>query len=179
MKMEEYHIKSLQQLCVQRILQLPVFESVDMCWNLYNCAACDLQHPELRRLKDKLITKVRDGFPYLLQKYGEEELKSKLDESDWNSLWSAFKREQEVKERFAYLKGTIVERTPVKVELSEFYPLEVLVAGVSWPTNVDVTKREQYLADDDFLKVFGMSKVAFRALPPIKRTELKKGKKLF
>jgi advillin len=138
-----------------------------------------LQHPDVLKLKEKIVFKVRDGFPFLLQKYGEEELRSKLAESDWNPLWSAYKREQEVKDRFAYLKGTVVERTPVKVELSEFYPLEALVAGVVWPSNVDVTKREQYLADDDFVNVFGVSKAAFKALPCFKRIQLKKEKNLF
>lgn len=41
-----------------------------------------------------------------------------------------------------------------------FYPLKCLVAGVSWPSDVDPSKREQYLNPSEFEETFGMTKVS-------------------
>jgi calcium/calmodulin-dependent protein kinase I len=59
------------------------------------------------------------------------------------------------------------------------YPLERLVVGASWPAGIDITQREAYLSDDEFKKVFNMSREDFYRLPLWKRSNLKKEKKLF
>ncbi len=47
------------------------------------------------------------------------------------------------------------------------------------PEGVDPTKREEYLDDETFSKVFGMNKDAFRAMPKWKRDDAKKKNGLF
>lgn len=47
-----------------------------------------------------------------------------------------------------------------------------------WPDDVEIGKRESYLADDEFAEVFGMDKDAFGKLAGWKRNGLKKDKKL-
>jgi len=84
------------------------------------------------------------------------------------------------KERFSYLKGTILERKNIKItQLCDTYPLELLVEGVSWPSNVDVTKREQYLDDDAFYRVFKVTKEDFQKLAKHVKQRLKKEHGLF
>ncbi len=48
-----------------------------------------------------------------------------------------------------------------------------------FPAGVEKTKRETYLADEEFEQLFGMDKAAFAALPGWKRNAAKKKHKLF
>ena len=59
------------------------------------------------------------------------------------------------------------------------YTLAELQSGI--PPGVDKFRKEEYLSDDEFLKVFKMTKEIFRALPNWKKTDMKKkeGVKLF
>lgn len=47
------------------------------------------------------------------------------------------------------------------------------------PKGVDTGALEKYLTDDDFVKVLGIPRAQFDALPAWKKTDLKKQKKLF
>lgn len=77
-------------------------------------------------------------------------------------------------------QGQIIERLPVvRQEESEFYHFSSLRQGVQWPSNVDVTRREQYLSPTDFFEIFNMSKDEFNLLDRYKRMSLKKEKYLF
>ena len=58
------------------------------------------------------------------------------------------------------------------------YPYEILTK-LPYPAGVDTAKREEYLGEGDFLKVFGMKKEDFVKLPSWKKNELKKKTKLF
>ena len=58
------------------------------------------------------------------------------------------------------------------------YPYENLTK-IPYPADVDPSKREEYLGDGDFMKVFGMTKLEFVKLPTWKKNELKKKAKLF
>ncbi|XP_061465270.1 villin-1 [Rhineura floridana] len=61
------------------------------------------------------------------------------------------------------------------------YPLEKLVnvPVEELPKDVNPGRKEDYLSEDDFLAVFGMSQHNFAALPPWKQQSLKKEKGLF
>jgi len=171
-------MKSLIELCVDKILTTPSLLSVDNC--LVLLSSLDLQHPFQIVLRARILSILASGFPYLLGKYGEEELKSSLDEADWNCLWNGYNEQLQIKERFSYLKGTILERKNIKItQLCDTYPLELLVEGVSWPSNVDVTKREQYLDDDAFYRVFKVTKEDFQKLAKHVKQRLKKEHGLF
>ena len=58
------------------------------------------------------------------------------------------------------------------------YTLDELKANPP-PDGVDTTRREEYLSNDEFQKVFGMDKAAFGAKPKWKRSNLKKQHGLF
>ena len=53
------------------------------------------------------------------------------------------------------------------------YPLSMLMAGMQWPADVDPAHRDQYLSNDEFEAVFGMSRAAFGDLPQWKGRQLK------
>ncbi|CAG9466506.1 unnamed protein product [Pedinophyceae sp. YPF-701] len=59
------------------------------------------------------------------------------------------------------------------------YPYEALKAGREWPSDVNPAAREQYLTEEDFLEVFGMSKSAFARLAGWRQAALKRDKGLF
>ncbi|XP_026521317.1 villin-1 [Notechis scutatus] len=61
------------------------------------------------------------------------------------------------------------------------YPLEKLVnvAPEDLPKDIDPSRKEQYLSEDDFFQIFGMSQRDFAALPSWKQMSLKKEKGLF
>ncbi|ELU00392.1 hypothetical protein CAPTEDRAFT_170352 [Capitella teleta] len=61
---------------------------------------------------------------------------------------------------------------------TSFYPLEQLQEHLP-PVGVDVTKKEMYLSDEDFLEVFGMSKEKFLEFPEWKRINMRKEHDLF
>jgi len=62
---------------------------------------------------------------------------------------------------------------------SNSFPLEKLLLGVTLPDKVEVAKRELYLSDSDFEKLFKMKKDAWLAQPGWKRDQAKKAHKLF
>ena len=53
------------------------------------------------------------------------------------------------------------------------YPLSMLMAGMQWPADVDPAHRDQYLSNDEFEAVFGMTRAAFGELPQWKGRQLK------
>ena len=57
------------------------------------------------------------------------------------------------------------------------FSLETL--KTSLPTGVDGTKKEKFLSDEDFVKVFGMERGAFEKLPKWKKDQQKKNAGLF
>ncbi|XP_007445271.1 advillin-like [Python bivittatus] len=61
-----------------------------------------------------------------------------------------------------------------------FYPLEVLLSSQDdLPGDVDPAKKENFLSDDDFMRVFGIPWEKFAALPTWKQLHMKKERGLF
>ncbi len=84
----------------------------------------------------------------------------------------------------ALLSGAFSD--PVAVRAQNKYTLAQLVASKAsgdpekWLTDVDPTKKEQYLSDTDFASAFeGMSRTDFEKLAKWKRDKLKKTAGLF
>lgn len=71
---------------------------------------------------------------------------------------------------------------PLDTVLEQFktssYPYSVL-AQDKLPEGVDRTRLEEYLSDDEFTRVFSMSRAEFQKLPAWKQSNLKKAAKLF
>lgn len=90
------------------------------------------------------------------------------------SLYEVFVPEFEEKKVETLKEGF----TGLNVGNSNFYPYEILTKS-PYPAGVDHAKREEYLGEGDFMKVFGMKKEDFSKLPLWKKSELKKKAKLF
>nr|BAE42389.1 unnamed protein product [Mus musculus] len=63
----------------------------------------------------------------------------------------------------------------------KYYPVEVLLKGQNQelPEDVDPAKKENYLSEQDFVSVFGITRGQFTALPGWKQLQLKKERGLF
>ncbi|KAJ8600642.1 hypothetical protein CTAYLR_006931 [Chrysophaeum taylorii] len=59
------------------------------------------------------------------------------------------------------------------------YPYAVLKTGATYPAEIDVTRREEYLSSSEFEKVLGVAKARFSQLPKWKRDGIKKAAGLF
>ena len=53
------------------------------------------------------------------------------------------------------------------------YPLYMLMTGMQWPADVDPAHRDQYLSNNEFEAIFGMTRAAFGDLPQWKGRQLK------
>lgn len=117
----------------------------------------------------------------LYEKYGYDELKLVFLPEHFERFESERKQALEIKNRMASLKGTIIEPVRIACHKTEdgSYPLEALVQGAAWPSDVDPSKREEYLSDTDFASVFKMTKLDFRQKDKFVRLRLKKEHKLF
>ena len=83
---------------------------------------------------------------------------------------------------FSSLKGTVISHATICENVPRedgSYPLECLVQESAWPSGIDVTKREQYLSESDFVTVFKMTKEEFARNDKFVRLRLKKEAKLF
>jgi len=58
-------------------------------------------------------------------------------------------------------------------------PYDALKGGGDPPSGVDPAQKEQYLNDDDFVKVLGSPRAEFNLLKPWKKNQLKKAAGLF
>lgn len=68
--------------------------------------------------------------------------------------------------------ATVVGSTPAPVSPGTFYSYDVLKQD-PLPAGVDASKKEMYLSDDVFLKMFKMDKATFSKLPDWKKKRLK------
>ena len=73
---------------------------------------------------------------------------------------------------------TISESGPLApIPVSAFLSYEQL--RDAFPEGIDKTRKEEYLSDDEFVKIIGCDKASFRALPAWKRNDKKKSLGLF
>lgn len=169
---------SLVELCMEVLLHEKGIDGIEKVLEIYN--RVDLRLNKVSKLREHVMKKLHLFFPLLYHRYDVEDLKNLFYEEDWQILYQAYYNTEEAKERFASLKGCILERKTVQYdENSEFYPLEVLVQGVIWPSKVNPSRREAFLSDHDFECVFGLSKEAFYKLPKHIQERKKKEKLLF
>ena len=64
-------------------------------------------------------------------------------------------------------------------EYTQTYSYEQLKQKETLPASVDKTKLEEYLSDEEFASVFGMSRADWLKVPAWKRGPIKKDKGLF
>ncbi|XP_019513203.1 PREDICTED: advillin isoform X1 [Hipposideros armiger] len=106
----------------------------------------------------------------------------------WDShIWSAGKSYEQLKEEL----GDTAAITRITADLRnttlslnsepKYYPIEVLLKNQNQelPEDVDPAKKENYLSEQDFVSVFGITRGQFAALPGWKQLQMKKEKGLF
>ena len=131
----------------------------------------------------KLLFDLEDRFDVLLVRYAEELVKSILGEEGFARASSRRNARLEAEKKLsAYRRGSALEPKSVEGETIRedgSVPYSQLIAGVAWPSVVAPNRREQYLSEDEFLRVFCMSRSDFNQLDKIKRERLKKSKNLW
>nr|XP_012632590.1 advillin isoform X3 [Microcebus murinus] len=108
----------------------------------------------------------------------------------WDShIWSAGKSYEQLKEELgdtaAIMRITAdMKNTTLSLNSdseSKYYPIEILLKNQNQelPEDVNPAKKENYLSEQDFVSVFGITRGQFAALPGWKQLQLKKEKGLF
>ena len=126
--------------------------------------------PSGRNLDDTTITVLKQGFeiPSFRQHF-----------IAWDpELWSKGLSYEEIKAlALKDGQGALDVASALKNFTDKTYDLKTLQKSA--PEGVDPTKKEMYLTDDEFKKVFEMDKPAFASLPAWKQNNLKKKAKLY
>ena len=173
-------ISRLSIICMDIILKDRTFQDLPSVMILYN--RVDLMLPLHLPLRTFVINFLRDRYPLLLDAYGSDEMARIFHAEDLELFRTAYEDHLNAKARFASLTGTVLEPTRTghySKSDDGFYPLEALLQGSVWPSEVDCRRREQYLSSDDFVKVFKMTKEEFCAKKQFVRDRLKKEQKLY
>ncbi|XP_054435990.1 advillin [Pteronotus mesoamericanus] len=106
----------------------------------------------------------------------------------WDShLWSAGKSYEQLKEELGDAAAVIritadMRNTTLSLDSEiKYYPIEVLLKNQNQelPEDVDPAKKENYLSEQDFVSVFGITRKQFAALAGWKQLQMKKEKGLF
>lgn len=127
--------------------------------------------PSGRTVEDTCIMQVKQGF---------EPTNFRCHFHAWDDdMWSKGMSYEELKAKL----GSEAEAVDASEALDEWsgnkkYPYETLRDG-PLPETVDLSAKEQYLSDEEFEKVFGMTRAEFNALPKWKQNAKKKLVKLF
>jgi hypothetical protein len=90
--------------------------------------------------------------------------------------WSSGKTYAQLKAELMASGGSVADvsaASALSVYQNQVYSLEQLKAA-TLPEGIDATRKEQYLSDADFQKLFEMTKAEFNALPKWKGNGLKK-----
>jgi len=84
-------------------------------------------------------------------------------------------------ERAAETKQAAPERAQVSIApgAGTFAVAQLQDPATAASLGIDLSRKESYLSDADFSRVFGMDKTAFQALPQWKQSKLKKDANLF
>eukprot|EP00388_Colpodella_angusta_P027818 GDKK01010569.1.p1 GENE.GDKK01010569.1~~GDKK01010569.1.p1 ORF type:complete len:172 (-),score=6.01 GDKK01010569.1:85-600(-) len=170
---------NLAEICISCIKNSAKFKTLEGLLLIYS--KLDSGNPTFLNIRGYAIRNLSERYPMLYDRYGEEEMRLIFSPEDFERFEKERLSSLEIKNRFAYLKGSILEPIAKDVKATEegFYPLEVLVQGAAWPTNIDPTKRETYLSENDFHAVFKMSKSEYLSKDRHVRLRLKKEYKLF
>jgi len=130
--------------------------------------------PSGRTVQDTVIVQLKQGF---------EPPNFTAHFIAWDpEKWSNGKTYEQLKAEAMASGNTAALETSVEAALSKLttsvYPLSALI-GQDIPEGVDPTKKEQYLSNEEFQQVFGISKAEFNGMPAWKTVGLKKKVNLY
>jgi len=174
-------VKSLRDICQDQLAKhiIGKIETVHVLQ-----VANDLQLSELRT---ECIRTIRFKFDFFKDNVEDDYLRELLNDEEMEDMERA-SRERKRFSQYIKQEGKILSNasTPFStISASDasgervFFPIDALVSGVKWPDGIDPTKREEWLNDEDFERVFRMSKDGFRALGRFHKERLKKDAKLW
>ncbi len=170
-------MKSLKSLCEEKIIKSPI-EVILESYAILRQTSYSIDF-----IQNKCFNYLKDRFALLHERYDQESLIDALGESSYLIMKSEYDESIQARKIIRSYKGEKLENNTLDSELYNsrdgFYSYEALKSGVVWPENVDCTKRESYLSEDDFEKIFSVSKVRFYSLSKHIQIRLKKEKKLF
>ena len=179
-------IPKLSKLCEEKLMKGTL--------NDLMTAFSALKYTDMDDIKSRILDHLKSRFALLIERYEKDALIDLFTEEEY------MKMEKKLNDRLQAEKlmkvrsnGNVLE--PLKPSSTStssltsssksgdgsngFYPYEMLIQGVVWPTDVDPTKREQYLSNEDFHQIFDISKTDFKALRHHVQIRLKKEKSLF
>lgn len=178
-------VKSLTDLCIDSIQRkllgkVDTLDVLDLA-NLLNLKTLREECLKAISFKYAFFKEVTDP-EYLLELCGEEEI-AKMEKrlEDTKEFRRYIRQEGSVLDKQVTEYSTYVVPSSDDDEASGqvYFPVEALLAGVEWPKGIDPSRRESWLTDEDFEKVFKMTREQFKKLPHFKRAALKKDVKLW
>jgi len=136
-------------------------------------------------MREEIKFKVEDRFPQMKERYNVETLREAMGEMLYGELEGKRKRTEEEVKRFKKVtrSGSVIEKTDtgyenIIVNDSTVLPFSALKRGSKFP-GIDVTNREKYLSDEEFVRVLGVSREVFSEYCKMDRIEVKKRVGLF
>ncbi|KXZ51854.1 VIL1 protein [Gonium pectorale] len=148
--------------------------------------------PALAEVAEGALRYAANSFETLQALRSEEELRAVLPEEMYESLAAAAAERAaivadrravlgKVKERAAPPEGSAapVER-PSVAGRPLCYPPGALQSGMAWPPGIEGDRREEWLGEEDFVRLFGgMGWQQFAALPGWRKERMRKAAGLF
>jgi hypothetical protein len=144
---------------------------------------------DMKDFREECLSAIRFSYDFFRDVADQSYLRQVCGEEEVIKLEQAY-REKHRSRRYLRQEGKVLEKVdtpfsnaviPLLVEendegtnLPTCFPYDALKAGVKWPKNVDPTRREDWLSDDDFKMLFKMSRMEFKSLNKFKRERLKK-----
>ena len=172
-------VPTLADWCIKTIRNNPKCKALECLLAVYS--KLDSGNPIYTSVRAYAVQRLGEQYPMLYEKYGFDELKLVFAAEELERFEAERKQALEVKNRFASLKGTIIEPVQISCEKTDdgSYPVQVRVQGAAWPADVNPSKREEYLSDQDFVSVFKMTKQELSQKDKFVKLRLKKEHKLF
>lgn len=178
MSSNENQVKSLLDIC-QDHLRKHVIGKIDTLYVLE--AANEL---DLKELQADCIRTIRFKYDFFKDITEEGYLRYLLGEDEVHSMERNSIARQKFK-RYIKQEGKVLEHAAPATAGENaqaydaegnrnYFPIEALVTGVKWPEGVDPSKREEWLSDEEFQRVFKMNKEQFRTLKTFHKERLKK-----
>jgi len=171
-KWDANEMTTLQEICLERLIKLWLGKSETL--SLLEIA----NQLDLVALRGACLLTVRSMYDFFREHNDLDYLREICGEAEIEHL-EQDRLERGKFKRNLYQEGTVLGKSStifsdLSVHESKYFPLDALVAGVTWPKGVDPRKREDWLSDDDFTRLFKMSKSQFAALPRFQKERRKR-----
>jgi hypothetical protein len=141
---------------------------------------------DLKDLREDCLSSIRFLYDFFREIADQSYLRQLCGDEEVMKLEQVYK-EKHRSRRYLRQEGKVIEKTDTPFSNSVLipednnlsisatcFPYEALKAGVKWPKNVDPTRREDWLSEQDFLRLFKMTRTEFKSLNRFKCERIKK-----